>query len=554
MSHLRNIALILTLVLVVSVPNAANAQTNSSLQARIQALMAQLTQLQAQLVQVSAGDSASSGGALSTTPVAPSTTFTVTPTSGLAPLTVSARVKVDMGTITCGATYLGDIDWDDNRDSSDKVVAENTGCSRIKEDTITFAYTYADTFSVSFEDAEGESYYHDIVVTDDMSPLVEAVSTSASVTTPGDNVSSSYGTYTIKYDVTAIDSDTYIPATAATSGRVGAEYAVTGSPFSGSATGVLTSTANLRSGYFLVEEGETETFALTVIVDPDTTGRYRVGLSSIGYATSAKVPDQEINMDGKRDGKSRGNFRTKLLTIPSELETVKPTLSFSASPSKITSGSASTLSWSTTNATRCYLMSSAKEYYIDVRGSMSVTPTRTTTYRLICLNNAQTDKDDAPSAEKSVTVTVAGLTAPTGSIDDSSLYAYSGNPTISGTAKDAGTVGISIGNGDKVYGSGDLTVRDGRWSVTVSPALAPGKYTVSLSTYDHVNQRSYTLDEGSLIIEDTTEPLVSPTPTNTKGVSPETLGASAVVGADAALSALAAQLKVLVEKWRALKP
>lgn len=64
------------------------------------------------------------------------------------------------------------------------------------------------------------------------------------------------------------------------------------------------------------------------------------------------------------------------------------------------------------------------------------------------------------------------------------------NPLVSGTAG-AGieTVGFSIGNGDKVYGSGAIAVRGGRWSHRVSNNLRPGSYEVSLYVNNQLSHR-----------------------------------------------------------------
>lgn len=59
-------------------------------------------------------------------------------------------------------------------------------------------------------------------------------------------------------------------------------------------------------------------------------------------------------------------------------------------------------------------------------------------------------------------------------------------PTITGTANNTDKVGISIDNGDKVYGSGStITVGSGgNWSHTLTEALANGTYNVQLYSKD----------------------------------------------------------------------
>lgn len=641
---------------------------------------------------------------------------------------------------------------------------------------------------------------------EDTGIAVEAVGTSQSVTieTP---ISSSYGRFVIKYDVTALDSDIYIPQNASVQKGVGATYVVLGDPsFKGSSNASLTSTADLSNGYFLVDEGDSESFYLTVTLDPNSTGSYRVGLTQVGYATSRKTPDSTKTIDtddrdfqtkaitipdsetttsttvqvsdpqdgaryvagsgdsflvnwfargvpsgatactsltqqatgkmfafpgagscspakngvdahmgtfirtsgydlgpgtykvgvrilgqsaGGKDGPTlaeslsrkvitlvekqestlntyRGYLNGKLFietknisesaalencklnatnnpsavvrctwgdreiyrrevvvtTSPptcaissnkymvqanesftitwsgnnadyavsksgmkvgvSGSETVStpvagvynypvtfhgaggtktcsarvvvndgpvappvppPAVFFSASNVRILAGQSSVLSWTSSGANKCFLQGNGTEGYVDLKGSRSVTPTKTTTYRLICSNDPGTGKD-GPATEKNVTITVDALST-AGTIDARSLIATTAYPVLTGTAKNVSTVGISIDNGEKVFGSGDISVVNGTWSVKVTSALASGKYNVNLSTYNSTYRRSDTLATGTLVVE---APVIDPKPPTVKDIQ-----ASALTGADSALAALAEQLKALVERLRALK-
>ena len=123
---------------------------------------------------------------------------------------------------------------------------------------------------------------------------VEPVSTSQSVSTPGTSASATYGTYTIKFDVTALEDDAFIDDVAA-SGTVsnGVGFVVTGDAFTGTSSAVLTSTADLvgsSTTRFQVDEGETETFTLTVTLDPSAAGTFGVRLDEINF--------NEINWNG----------------------------------------------------------------------------------------------------------------------------------------------------------------------------------------------------------------------------------------------------------------
>ena len=99
------------------------------------------------------------------------------------------------------------------------------------------------------------------------------------------------GTFVLKFEVTAFESDLYVNKTAASStaasGNQGVNFIVT----DGSGTGVdvgtptanLSSTADTVGTQYKVAEGQTETFTLTVSLDPDTEGFYGVQLYSFNF-------------------------------------------------------------------------------------------------------------------------------------------------------------------------------------------------------------------------------------------------------------------------------
>jgi len=140
---------------------------------------------------------------------------------------------------------------------------------------------------------------------------VEAISTSQSVVTPGSNASDTYGTYTIRFDVEAIDEDAYIGTTVAESGTVGATYNINGNSFSGSQTAVLSSTADTSGGFYVVDEGDSETFTLLVTLNPSTARTFSVELDSIRFNESASFTGSTVfNIDA-----SNQNFETDPIYI-----------------------------------------------------------------------------------------------------------------------------------------------------------------------------------------------------------------------------------------------
>jgi hypothetical protein len=128
------------------------------------------------------------------------------------------------------------------------------------------------------------------------------------------------GVFTIEFDVTAFEQDLYVNdealrGTAFTSGvtTAGANYIVTAAGVAsttGSVVATLDSEATLTGGRFLVSEGETETFTLTVEFDPaGAGGSYKVQLYGLNFAeTNAIATDQQLATPAE-------DFDTDSLTI-----------------------------------------------------------------------------------------------------------------------------------------------------------------------------------------------------------------------------------------------
>lgn len=136
----------------------------------------------------------------------------------------------------------------------------------------------------------------------------ESVETSTESSGENDNI----GTFTISYEVTAVDADIYMLTTATKSGKAGANYRLTGgasSTVAGTQSATLTSTAEKDGSMYMIEEGETETFTLTVSFDPTTTGEYRLELVNAQWATAAGATTF------KKTSLNNADFRTSYETI-----------------------------------------------------------------------------------------------------------------------------------------------------------------------------------------------------------------------------------------------
>ncbi|MBI2048564.1 MAG: peptidoglycan-binding protein [Parcubacteria group bacterium] len=135
-----------------------------------------------------------------------------------------------------------------------------------------------------------------------------------------------------------------------------------------------------------------------------------------------------------------------------------PTTTFQASPSTILVGQVATLSWSSSNANRCFVQSGSLyepwTEIVSMNGSKTVSPSQTTSYKLGCTNDPGTGKD-GPSAEKTVTVYV---TNPTHVFNGTGVQINSG----SNAAAYMAAVNVAPGNSFTLSGtasvSGPLTV------------------------------------------------------------------------------------------------
>jgi len=125
-----------------------------------------------------------------------------------------------------------------------------------------------------------------------------------------DEISSSYGTYTLKFSVTAKEDDAFIAQSTSATGTVGVLYKIIGNDFNGTENAVITSSAKTSNGYFRVREWKTETFTLTVTLNPSTAGFYGIGLDSIRFADSDMTGTTVASVDSNSQ-----NLETDLVYI-----------------------------------------------------------------------------------------------------------------------------------------------------------------------------------------------------------------------------------------------
>lgn len=183
------------------------------------------------------------------------------------------------------------------------------------------------------------------------------------------------------------------------------------------------------------------------------------------------------------DGPNSG-WRLAVAIKPPTGSVSNPVITFSANPNPVTSGTSTTLTWSTTNADGC-TAAGAWNGTKATSGSQMVGPlTAAQTYTLNCTNTG------GGSASSSVTVDVAGTTpAPTVN------FSASPNPIAAGSST---TLTWSSTDATSCTGSGGLAGWAGakalQGSQSVGPLSAATSYTLACSGGGGTTQRNVTVN------------------------------------------------------------
>ena len=197
------------------------------------------------------------------------------------------------------------------------------------------------------------------------------------------------------------------------------------------------------------------------------------------------------------------NPATKSVSVTvGAVQTQAPTVTISASPTTITAGGSSTITWSSTNATSC-TASGGWSGTKATSGTLSVTPTANTTYTITCSGTGGT------SPAQSTTINVnAVVSAPTVNISASPTSIVSGNSS---------TITWSSTNSTSCTASGS-------WSGTKATSGTQSVSPTANSTYT----MTCTGAGGTSPAQSTTitvTPVVASAPTVTISASPTTITA-----------------------------
>lgn len=153
---------------------------------------------------------------------------------------------------------------------------------------------------------------------------IAAGDTSATLTYNSTTPAHSYGTFTIKFDLTAVGDDLYIPkmiaSTTAASSIAGVVVDFNGAQTlsDGSVeTLALSTTADTdNSGYYVIHDGETETFTVTAAIDPSYEGDYQIGLDKVRFSLSDLIPITAGALQTLEVDQNDSQFQTDPLHIP----------------------------------------------------------------------------------------------------------------------------------------------------------------------------------------------------------------------------------------------
>jgi hypothetical protein len=208
-----------------------------------------------------------------------------------------------------------DLDITVNEDDTEAFSVEITvndlaaGASGVGFYAGTMASTTVTGSLIEAEDANGDSVTIGGTATgEDMTfrdegIAVELVSSTETVSDTSETETNDRGTYTLVMDITAFGDDVYVDSQSGTS-TDGFQWSVTGDAFSGSGTSNVTcSGCDEGTGNFLVEEGETERFTLTVVLvnTNGAAGFYGVQVDEIGTGSGDDATAETTVTSGLED-------------------------------------------------------------------------------------------------------------------------------------------------------------------------------------------------------------------------------------------------------------
>jgi hypothetical protein len=145
--------------------------------------------------------------------------------------------------------------------------------------------------------------------------------------------------------------------------------------------------------------GKTESVATQqtqIVISPTQTTTYTLTCANGSYSAQ-KAVTVTVNPVTTTTGTTSGSTGTTGTTASTN--TGAPTIGLSVAAASIVVGASTQIAWNTVNADSCLAYYNGRVEAVATQGLLTITPSTTTTYRLVCVNGAT-------PAEKSVTVTV----------------------------------------------------------------------------------------------------------------------------------------------------
>ncbi len=261
-------------------------------------------------------------------------TFDVTNSFGADLDNIIRRATLDID----GDTFRGDVNEDAGGDT---ITFEDLDTVVGSDDEVEFTLTVelassdttgldaGDTFSIDLDgdnvEAEGDESGDEVDVdgaiagseftVSESGIEVEGTSASSDVKIL-DTTDSSYGTYTVKFDVTAGDDDLYIPTLASTSAAstTGVMFTTDAADtFTGTTSPTLSSSADKNGDFYVVRAGDSETFTFTAVLNPTSAGTYEVDVTKVYFDTDTASATAMTGFDVS----DNADFQTDPTYIPS---------------------------------------------------------------------------------------------------------------------------------------------------------------------------------------------------------------------------------------------
>lgn len=247
------------------------------------------------------------------------------------------------------------------------------------------------------------------------------------------SVADDQGEYVLEFDVTAVDEDLFIPFGVSRGANSGAGFEIQILDARGAKVshGDVTTSADAdnarieQQSSYLIDEGDTESFTLTVYFDPDTSGTYRVQLNRINFserdsasgAYSTDLDNGEVDTDYLAI-ESDDIVLDDPVPIPAPTATINAAYgNTQSSNDKLVGPAGTTVSvwWKGTNATGCTVQSSSNQYTGPWTGTLNNTAVKIesvgTTYTVKCTGTDGSIVSDSVTLSPTVTTPTVTLDA-----------------------------------------------------------------------------------------------------------------------------------------------